>query len=261
MSDAPRGTARRLAVVARAFDDDFRTAARLAREAGFAGLQLDPRLGELDLVLLSQSGRRELLSVFRANQLELASLRMDLGAKGLGAGSDIDATLDRIEKLLTVAEALGRPIVCIELGPPPSDTSLLELARRADRHGVVLALRGELVSYADLEKAAKAGDCPWFGVDFDPVAALRDEWPTDEIFSRVGQLIRHVRARDAILGSEKRTKPVTIGSGAVDWRKLMGDLEGVGFRGWVTIDSMELQQRRAGAVSGAAAIRAIGPGF
>jgi sugar phosphate isomerase/epimerase len=257
VSDLPLGSARRLAVVARALHDDFRTAAKLAREAGFAGLQLDPRLGELDLVSLSQSGQRELLSVFRANQLELASLRIDLGAKGLSAGTDIDATLDRIEKILSVAQALARPIVCIELGPPPADAALLELARRADRHGVILALRGELVSFSDLEKSAKTGDCPWFGIDFDPVAALRDEWSSDEIFSRMGQLIRHVRARDAILGSEKRTKPVVIGTGSLDWRKLLADLEGAGFRGWVTIDPVELPQPRAAAQSGAAAWRTL----
>jgi sugar phosphate isomerase/epimerase len=244
-----------LAVVARAFDDDFRNAAKLAREAGFAGLQLDPRLGELDLVSLSQSGQRELLSVFRANQLELASLRIDLGAKGLSAGTDIDATLDRIEKILSVAQALGRPIVCIELGPPPADTALIELARRADRHGVILALRGELVSFSDLEKAAKTGNCPWFGIDFDPVAALRDEWTSDEVLSQMGQLIRHVRARDAILGSEKRTKPAVIGSGSVDWTKLIADLDGTAFQGWITIDPLELTNRKTAAETGLAAVR------
>ena len=61
----------RPAVVAGALSEDFRAAVRLARAAGFAAIQMGPRLGGLDLLTLSQSGKRELRAVLRAEALEL----------------------------------------------------------------------------------------------------------------------------------------------------------------------------------------------
>ena len=75
---------------------------------------------------------------------------------------------------------------------------------------------------------------------------LADEWNLDEIFSRVGSLIRHVRARDAILGGDRRTKPAAIGQGSVDWTGLISRLDHAGFRQWMTIVPMECPIALAG---------------
>jgi sugar phosphate isomerase/epimerase len=292
------GKARPLAVVAAAMDDDLRVAALSARSLGFAALQLDVRLGGLDLTQLSQSGRREVRSILRSRDLDLAGLRFDLGGKGLGPSADIDAALDRVESVLEAAAGLECSLVCIDPGPLPApppdekplsaissemagdiiipaaretkivesprkvdptfaasvDGALVELGRRADRLGVMVAMRSDLVGFAAVDRALKAAACPWFGVDLDPVAILRDDWKADEIFSRLGDAIRHVRGRDALLGADRRTKAAMIGSGSVDWGKLMNDLEGVGFNGWITVDPMELGNRRVGAAGGAAVL-------
>ena len=253
----------RPAVVAAVLSEDFRAAAKLARQAGFAAIQMGPRLGGLDLLSLSQSGKRELRSILRAEALELVGLRLDLGGKGLGPGADVDAALDGIEKLLATAAGLQCPLVCVDLGAVPTETAaaavldsaLAELGRRADRHGVVVAFRSELAGFAAIDRAMKSAACPWFGVDLDPVAILIDEWSADEIFSRLGGLIRHVRGRDAIAGADRRTKPAAVGSGSVDWRRLLGDLEGAGYRGWITIDPIDLPNRSAAAKAGLAALR------
>ena len=254
---------RRLAVVAAAIDDDFRVAVKLARAAGFAGLQLDARLGSLDLTTLSQSGRRELRSILRAGELDFSSLRLDLGGKGLGPGADIDAALDHIETMLQTAAGFQCPLVCVELGPLPAekkdsqnlDAALSELGRRAERHGVAVAFGSELAGFGTLDRALREIPCPWFGIDLDPIAILRDEWSNSEIFSRLGQLIRHVRGRDAIVGADRRTKPMPVGHGSVDWRQLLSDLDSVGYQGWITLDPLDLPNRRAAAAAGAVALR------
>jgi sugar phosphate isomerase/epimerase len=290
-----------VAVVAAALDDDLRAAALSARSLGFAGVQLDVRLGELELTQLTQSGRREVRSVLRSQNLELAGLRFDLGGKGLGPAADIDAALDRVESVLQAAAGLECSLVCIDPGPLPApppeekaataissemagdiiipaarqaevlesprkfdsrlaasvDSALVELGRRADRHGVMIGFRSELAGFAAIERALKAAGCAWFGVDLDPVAMLRDDWSSDEIFSRLGDSVRHVRGRDAVLGADRRTKAAMIGSGSVDWGKLMNDLEGAGFNGWVTVDPMELGNRKVAAAGGATALGKI----
>jgi sugar phosphate isomerase/epimerase len=83
---------------------------------------------------------------------------------------------------------------------------------------------------------------------------VRDDWSTDEIFSRLGDAIRHVRGRDALLGADRRTKPAVVRHGSVEWGRLLTDLESAGYNGWITLDPMELANRRAAAASGAAAL-------
>jgi sugar phosphate isomerase/epimerase len=123
------------------------------------------------------------------------------------------------------------------------DAALEEVGKRADRYGVTLAMRSELSSLSALERAIAASGCQWFGVDFDPVAMLRDVWDSDEVFSRLGAMVRHVRGRDASSGADRRTRPAVIGKGSVNWGELMGNLDEAHYQGWVTVDSMELENR------------------
>jgi len=129
------------------------------------------------------------------------------------------------------------------------DGVLAELGRRADRFGVTVAFRSELASHAALERALRSAGCPWFGVDLDPVSVLRDEWDLDEVFSQLGALVRHVRARDAVVGADRRTRPAVVGQGSMSWDQLLSNLESLGYAGWITIDPTELPDRAAGAVA------------
>ena len=127
------------------------------------------------------------------------------------------------------------------------DAALVELGHRADRYSVMLAFRSDLSSYAALDRAIRAADCPWFGVDLDPVAILRDRWEVDEVFSRLGPLVRHVRARDAVAGHDKRTKPAAIGQGSTNWEQLLALLDDAAYHGWLALDPVELPDRNAAA--------------
>ena len=62
--------------------------------------------------------------------------------------------------------------------------------------------------------------------------------------------MRHVRGRDAIIGAEHRTKPAAIGAGNVQWEQLLGNLHESNYRGWITLDPLELNDRAAGAETG-----------
>ena len=137
------------------------------------------------------------------------------------------------------------------------DAILHELCTRADRVGVTLAVRSDLSSYAALDRAITAAACPWFGIDLDPVAILRDHWGTDEVFSRLGGLVRHVRARDATVGHDHRTRPAAIGHGDVDWGQLAALLDEAGYNGWLTVDPLELSDRQAAGREGLGQLREV----
>lgn len=297
----------KLAVVAAALSTDPRAVAQLSRRAGFGGLQFDARTNAIDIPELSGTGRREFLRLLTGQDQQLVGLRLDLGAKGLGIGADVDRELSRIARVMEAATGLGSPLVCVDVGPlpvpvaseppkpkvtpdmaglillpqtiaegaakpqspsaqiPPDpafvsqvDAALFELGRLADRTGTVVALRSELSPFSALERALRAADCPWFGVDLDPAAVIADMWDLDEVFSGLGSLVRHVRGRDAIAGAERRTKPEIIGRGATNWPQLMSNLDEADYRGWITVDPLELPDRAAAAASAAAFLRKIG---
>jgi len=127
------------------------------------------------------------------------------------------------------------------------DAAMIELGSRADRFNITVAFRSDLAPFAALERAITRASCPWFGVDLDPVAILRDEWPIDDVFSRVGPLIRHVTGRDATKGFGHRTTPAAIGKGSTNWDGLLSNLDAVGYNQWITIDPMELPDRTTAA--------------
>lgn len=137
------------------------------------------------------------------------------------------------------------------------DAALIELGRLADRASVTIAFASSLASFAAIDRALRAADCPWFGIDLDPVALLRDEWSIDEVFSNFGDSIRHVRARDAQRGADRRTKSAPIGQGDVSWQECLTALDRANFSGTITIDPLELPDRTMGAKVGANFLRGL----
>jgi hypothetical protein len=135
--------------------------------------------------------------------------------------------------------------------------ALVEIGRRADRYSVTLAFSSSLSGFAALSQALTGAQCPWFGVDLDPIAILRDELAREEIFSTIGPLIRHVRGRDAVVGDDKRIKPAVVGRGGTDWRELMGLLDEAGYNGFITLDPLQLPDRAAAAIAGAKLLRGL----
>lgn len=166
--------------------------------------------------------------------------------------------------LILLPESAAPPPPPKPAAPPPDPAfvdqvraALAEIGHHADRYSVVLAFRSDLSSFASLEQALRQAACPWFGVDFDPAALLRDEWEPDEFFSRLGPLVRHVRARDAVGGAARRTKPAVVGQGSVPWEAVLRNLDQSGYQGWLTIDPLELTDRAGAAVAGRKYLRSL----
>lgn len=296
-----------LSAWAPAFGTDLRSLVPDVRRAGFGGIQLDAGSAMLDLTALSSSGRREVRHLLSSHDLQLTSIRLDAGAKGLGPTADTDRVLDRIDAILNAATELACPVVCVDLGrlppaqrvskpkpkvtenmlgllvlpgisldlpaepmpegpvPTKVDPALIthwqqamgQLGEIADRYGAMLALSGGLSSLASLSSLLKHVDCPWFGVDLDTAAILRDEWTLDEVFDELGVQVRHVRARDAVQGDDRRTKPATLGRGDVPWRDVLTRLDESGYQGALTIEPSELPDPRNSAIAGLKQLQAI----
>ncbi|MCC6423045.1 MAG: sugar phosphate isomerase/epimerase [Phycisphaerales bacterium] len=132
------------------------------------------------------------------------------------------------------------------------DGALAELGNRADRFGIPLAFHSERSSFASLMRALRQADCPWFGINLDPVSLLQDQWDIDQVFSAAGPQILHLRARDALRGDQNRIQPTPIGAGDVDWPHLMANLRQTGTQIPITLDPISLPNRPAAAIAGRA---------
>jgi sugar phosphate isomerase/epimerase len=168
--------------------------------------------------------------------------------------------------LILLPERATRPTPPPPAAPPPDpafvsqvNAAVAELGRHADRYSVVLAFRTELASFASIHTVLRDAACPWFGLDFDPVSLLRDAWDLDELFSRMESYIRHVRARDAVAGADRRTKPAIVGQGGVQWEVVLADLDQAGYRGWITLDPTDLADRAAAGRAGLKYLRSLVP--
>jgi hypothetical protein len=128
--------------------------------------------------------------------------------------------------------------------------ALVEIGGLADRTTVSLALSASLASFDALLHALEQARCPWFGIDFDPSAIVAGGQEVGEALARAGQNLRHVRGRDAVRGEQGRSKPVVIGHGDAKWSELLTLLDEGAYGGWITIDPIELPDRRAAAVAG-----------
>jgi sugar phosphate isomerase/epimerase len=210
------------------------------------GADVDQALARLEPVMEAAAGLRSPLVCVDLGPLP----EPQRTAKPAPSFTSQQAGLILLPTAADVAKAAGAPAQPEPPGPAPDpsflsqvDDALSELGRRADRYGVVLAFRSELSSLAALVRAVRQSGCPWFGVDLDPVSVVRDEWDLDETFSQLGSLVRHVRARDAIRGADRRTKPAAVGNGDVNWEHLLSNLDGAGYAGWITVDPLELPDR------------------
>ncbi|CAN5444621.1 hypothetical protein BH09PLA1_BH09PLA1_16340 [soil metagenome] len=135
------------------------------------------------------------------------------------------------------------------------DGALQALCGIAERFQVRLGLHSSLSGFASLDRAMKSVRCPWFGVELDPVAMLPDRWSVDETFSRWGDSIVHVLARDATLGDAGRTRAMAVGAGDVAWEELLAALDSAGYRGWITLDPRDLPDPAGAMRSGLARLK------
>lgn len=137
------------------------------------------------------------------------------------------------------------------------DAALIELGRRADRYGVVVAFRSELGALASLHRTLGVARCPFFTIDLDPVAVLRDEWDLEQTLASFTGRIGHLRVRDALKGTAGRTQPAAVGRGDTDFAALLRALDDAAYAGPLVIDPIDLRDRPTAAAAARGHLRSV----
>jgi sugar phosphate isomerase/epimerase len=168
--------------------------------------------------------------------------------------------------VLLLPEAPPTPAKPAVVPPPPDPAwsevtaALVELGRRADRYGALVAFRSSLASLAAVHHLLATTRCPLFGLDYDPVAVLQDDWDADRVLAAFAGRIWHLRARDGRRGHGGRTQPTVLGEGDTRLPELLRGLDAAGFSGPKVVDPVDLTDRPSAAATGLEVLRAAEPG-
>jgi L-ribulose-5-phosphate 3-epimerase len=233
---------------------------------GVTGVQVNA-VGDLAPRTLSQTGRREVRHLLRPHNLELIALGCPL-RHGLDVAEGQEARIEHIQEVLRLSSDLGPRIVLIEAGPIPEDPNLPRarlltealqvLGRHGERTGAVLALRTGLESGQILRQFLDRFDSGGLGVNLDPASLLINGFDPYESTRALPGRVVYAQAKDARQASASRGgQAVALGHGNIDWMNYLSVLEEIGYRGWLTIEQDQGDERLKDITAGVGFLRSF----
>jgi L-ribulose-5-phosphate 3-epimerase len=239
----------------------LRRALQEAERMGVAGVQVDAA-GDLSPRALSATGRREFKHLLRAHNMELTALGCPM-RHGLDIPENQQARIDHIREVLSLSFDLGPRIVIVQPGQVPAEAAdprrillseaLLALGQYGDRIGAFLAVETGLETGEALEAFLNGFDSGSLKVNFDPANLLMHSFdPYAAALALRGKIV-HVHAKDVRQTNASRiAQEVPLGHGDIDWMQLLGTLEEIEYRGWLTIERESGENRLADVTAGVA---------
>lgn len=236
-----------------------------AQRLGVGGVQVDA-VGDLAANALSQTGRREFRNLLRARELQLCAVGCPL-RRGLDAAENQEGRIDHVKNVMSLSFDLGARIVVVQAGAVPGEgheslmtEALRALSQHGDRIGVALALETGLETGAALGHYLARFDTGSLGVNLDPANLVVQGFDPYESARALHGRILQVHAKDARAASASRAaQEVPLGHGDLDWLQLLGVLEEVEFRSWLTIERESGDNPLADVQAGVAFLRRLLP--
>lgn len=254
-----------IGVILESFRTDTKTAIKKAAQLGADGIQMYATNGENSPENLTGAKRRELLEMVKSSGLRFSALCGDLG-RGFGNAELNPMLIEKSKRILELAKELETDIVTTHIGVVPSDKNhpryeimqkaCYELSRYADSLDAHFAIETgpepSIVLKAFLDSLGSRG----VAVNLDPanlVMVVGDN-PVDAV-NNLKDYIVHTHAKDGIM--LERTNPeyiysvtpmpedikgikffreTPLGEGGVKFAPYLKALEGIGYRGFLTIE-------------------------
>jgi sugar phosphate isomerase/epimerase len=244
----------------------LRRALSEAGRMGVSGVQVDS-VGDLAPGALTESGRREFRHLLRAHNLELTALGCPL-RRGLDCAENQQPRIEHVQRVLSLSFELGPRVVIVQAGVVTDDPenprthilseSLQALSQSGDRVGATLALETGLEDGSVLAAFLDRFESGALGVNLDPANLLLHGFDPYASVQRLNRRIVHCHAKDARQASASRSaQEVPLGHGDIEWMQLLGVLEEVEYRGWLTIERETGENRLADVAAGVVFLRRL----
>lgn len=166
--------------------------------------------------------------------------------RGYDAQDDLDRRVEATRQAMDMAFALRTPIVLNHLGQIPAETDpgwptllevLSDLGAYSHKAGAWLAANAASNPPEDFARLFQALPDATLLVDLDPALAVMNGYRPLAYVERFGSSIAHVHARDAAHDARSlRGAETTLGRGEVDFPALLGALEEINYRGYLSLE-------------------------
>jgi sugar phosphate isomerase/epimerase len=241
----------KVALATHCLGQPLKSALLVASQLGATGVQLDAR-NEIKPSDISATGRRQFIHSLEEIGLAVASLDFPL-RRPLWDMQRLDARVEALKQTMEFAYQLKSRTVTVRLGGLPDkedatglgllQTVLNDLARHGNRVGVTLAIgQGREPVERLLEVLRSVSEGP-IGINFDPAAAMMSETAPTEALQAMNKLITHVMVRDATRDMDGNGSEVPVGRGEVPWVEVLALLQEMDYRGWLTVDRTQGEDR------------------
>ena len=226
----------------RSVRDQIHESARLGAE----GVVVEA-IGDIAPHRLGDTGRRELRHILRSVEMSLVALALPT-RRPFDTTDQLDERMRRADAAFAMAYELGTKNVLARAGtiPPTEDeerlavfaNTLLELGRRAEHHGVKLALETGADPGSKLKSFLENLGSPGLAASIDPGSILQAGVDPIATARELASWVVHAYAKDATGSSGMPAfNPRGFGfpPGALDWEEYLGSLEEIGYRGFLTV--------------------------
>lgn len=242
----------------------IRQAIAIAGKLGVTGVEADA-VGDLAPERLGETGRRELRTLLRSHDLELAALGCPL-RRGLDAREYQAERIEYVRKIMQLAFDLGPRQVVVPLPPLPSEPDspravtlrevLRDLAGFGDRIGTRLVLEVGLDTGAAVREYLSTFDAGSLAVTYDPANFLLNGHDPLTNLAALAGMVGSVHARDGRTATVSGgAREVAVGAGDIEWMVLCATLESIDYRGYIVVDRKTGEDRAADVRKGIAFLR------
>lgn len=241
-----------------------RQALAVVSRIGVAGVQANAA-GELSPDVLGETARREFRTLVRSYNLELAALNCPL-RRGLDSAEHQQQRIEHVRKAMQLAFDLGPRTVVVPLPKLPTDEessrakllreALLDLSRYGDRIGTRVAVEAGFDAGDKVRDYLATFDSGSLTVAYDPANfLLNGHDPIASLMSLAGR-VGYVQARDARTQSlSGGGKEVPVGAGEIEWMTFVATLDATDYRGCISVDREDGNDRLTDATDGAKFLR------
>lgn len=223
----------------------LKKALQTAAQMGVEAVELNAR-NEIQPREMSRTAVRHLRKLLDDLNLKLSGLAFPT-RHGYNDLTNLDQRVDATLRVMSLAYDLGAPIVSNQVGEIPEDEestswnllqeTLTTIGRHGHKCGVRFAARTGAEDGPTLKRLIQALPPGALAVDFDPGELIVNRFSASEAIKALADDVAAVRARDGVQDlAQKRGIEVQLGRGSVDFPELLGQLENVGFRGYLTLE-------------------------
>ncbi len=216
-----------------------------AAELGADGFQIYCTSGDMEPGNLSTEKRLELADFVRDQGLVISALCGDLG-KGLLNAETNEWVVPKCKEFVDLAADLGTRIVTTHIGPLPEDEygeewrtgvpAVREVADYAANRGVSFASETGAEAPEVLHRFLVRVGSPGIKVNYDPANLVMNGFDHLGGVEVLAEYIVHTHAKDGVRRDDGTCEEVPLGAGGVAFPKYLEKLNGVGYKGFLTIE-------------------------